>query len=404
LSETDTDVGTLKLLAVTSMQSLSSEGVGGAKRNWNLIKGLERNGIAVTLWSYGGSESFTGKHPDQQPMLPERVVPGRMRRSAYDKVRALVSPLPEEMWLRPKPRGPWAVEIAQHDAVIFLGSATLGLLHAARLAARPTVLDNQDVPHVLIGRIAATMRGRIARWRMSLDAHKWRRAEAAGISECDLVGAVSETDAAIFRSLANVPVVVRPNGVDLEAYAFTDHAVPRAGQLLMTGDFSYLPNVDAVRWLTGEIMPRVRADRPDTTLHIVGRHAASGSSPGVRASADVPEIQPFFDEADLFVAPLRAGSGTRIKIVEAMAKGLPCVTTRVGAEGLPVENGVHLLLADTTDELVAAVLRLLDDTDLRARLAKNGRSLVEEQLGWDRITDDYAADIFALAGARAKRM
>jgi glycosyltransferase involved in cell wall biosynthesis len=196
--------------------------------------------------------------------------------------------------------------------------------------------------------------------------------------------------------------VVRPNGVDLDAFAFGDHAAPAGRTLLMTGDFGYLPNVDAARWLTGEIFPAVRRQLPAATLRLVGRSAPTAGLPdGASGTPDVPHIAPYFDDADLFIVPLRAGGGTRLKIVEALAKGLPTVTTSIGAEGLAVQDGEHLLIADTTSSLVEAVTRLLADVDLRRRLARNGRELVERRYGWETIAAAYAADLRALVGGRS---
>jgi glycosyltransferase involved in cell wall biosynthesis len=166
----------------------------------------------------------------------------------------------------------------------------------------------------------------------------------------------------------------------------------------MTADFSYLPNVDATRWLTTEIFPRLLTRRPRATLQLVGMHAPSGLLPeGVTASANVPRIQPYFDDADVFVVPLRAGGGTRLKIIEALAKGLPTVSTTIGCEGLAVRDGEHLLVADTAEDMVKATVRLLDDRELRRKVANNGRALAKELYGWDNITDLYAADLRRMA-------
>jgi glycosyltransferase involved in cell wall biosynthesis len=390
----------VRLLVVSGQSILSPEDGGGSKRQWHVIKGCERNGLDVTVWSI-----------DPTPLPPiegvgqliraDRQFSGRARVGKLAKLQALVSPLPEEIWARPLPSTDLIPQIADHDVVLFMQPSAAQLLSAVIAASKPAVLDQHDVVSQAQEFIAATLPGRVARWRTRLDARKWRGIEPRILDSCDLVTAVSEGDAQAFRAISKTPVVVRPNGVDVTTFTFVDHARAEGARLLMTGHFGYLPNIDAARWLTNEIMPRLRSTRPDVTLRLVGRSAPAGPWPeGVSAIADVPEIQPWFDNADLFIVPMRAGGGTRIKIVEAMAKGLPTVTTRVGAEGLPIEDGVHLLLADTTDELVAAVLRLMGDAELRARLASNGRRLVEEQLGWNRITDDYATDILALARPR----
>lgn len=395
----DRPPGTLRVLIICGQASVSREDSGGSKRQWHLINGLARNGIESTVWSI---------EPDHADVLPlaagdeirsVRRLAGRARRSPLDKLAALLSPVPEEVWTRPVRQAPWMSELAEHDIVLLMGPGPAQMLPWARAASRPVALDMHDVPHVLIDRIALTAPRRATRWRTWIDARKWARLERHVTAASNLVTAVSEADADAFRAMSQTSVVVRPNGVDVASYRFVDHRVPGPGRLLITGDFSYQPNIDAARWLMNDILPRLRATRPLVTLQLVGRHAPAEPWPdGMTAAADVPQIQPWFDESDLFIVPLRAGGGTRIKIVEALAKGLPCVTTSVGCEGLPVQDGVHLLVANTTDDLVAATLRLLDDLPLRARLAGNGRRLVEQQFDWVAISDAFAADLYAVAG------
>ena len=213
---------------------------------------------------------------------------------------------------------------------------------------------------------------------------------------------VSEDDAAEFRPLSNTPVVVRANGVNLADYPFFDHAPQGGTRVLYTGDFGYPPNIDATRWLAADIATRLSAARLAVGVTLVGRSVSDGPWPaGMSAIRDVPVIQPYFDQADLFLAPLRAGGGTRFKLVEAFALGLPVVSTTIGAEGLDVKDEVHLLIADTAPDLAAATLRLLDDGALRARLAVNARSLAETRYDWTAIGAEYATDIRRLAYHRS---
>jgi glycosyltransferase involved in cell wall biosynthesis len=299
--------------------------------------------------------------------------------------------------MRPAPVAEATASLDQFEVVLFLTHAAGQLLPRVKAAGLPVMLDLHDVPDRLLERIAPTM-GVVARQRTRLDARKWRPFLRRLLDAADLVSAVSDADAATFREIADTPVVVRPNGVPVASYEFVDHTRPKEARLLMTADFGYMPNIDATRWLIEDIFPLVRALRPNVTLDLVGRDAPTGALPrAVSAASNVPQIQPWFDRSDVFVAPLRAGGGTRLKILEAFAKGLPCVTTSAGCEGLPVHDGVHLLIADSTREIVQAVMRLLDDEGLRSRLAANGRALVESQFDWDSITNALADDLRTLA-------
>ena len=392
----------LRALIVTADDVVSPAHGGGTKRTWNLIRGFERNGIATTLWSSHPPVYLDRPSPLPADMSPTRVFRGRPRRSVTDKFRALASSLPEDVWQRPiKPGADWIAELSHCDVVVLMQPHAGQLLPYARAAGLPVAIDMHDVVDQATAAIAQMMPTRVARWRTRLDAAKWARFQPRLLQRASLVVAVSEPDAAALRRAAGeIPVVVRPNGVDVDEYDFRDHAAVRGSRLLMTGHFAYWPNIDAATWLTTEILPALRARRTEVTLKLVGRAAPVGPLPdGITSERNVPDIRPYFDQADVFTVPLRAGGGTRLKLLEAFAKGLPAVSTTIGCEGLPVDDGVHLLIADTAEALVEATLRLLDEPELRVRLAANARKLVEEQFDWETITADYASDLRSLASS-----
>lgn len=186
---------------------------------------------------------------------------------------------------------------------------------------------------------------------------------------------------------ALVPIVIE-NGVDADACAFLPEPA-ETNTLLFVGTLGYLPNVDALRWFVREILPLVRQTLPDAALEIVGRAPRPqvkklGEQAGIRVNADVAELKPFYANAQIVVAPLRAGGGTRLKILEAMAFGRAVVSTRMGCKGLDVRDGDTILLADTPQEFTAAVVRLAQDPALRNRIARNARELVEQRYSWKR--------------------
>ena len=385
----------MRLLAVTGVE-VAEAGSGGQKRMWHLIDGFNKHGISTTILTIDPNLALDVARP-VPGALPAETIPGRPRRSALDKLVALVSPLPEAVWSRPPPR---RAELRDHDLVMFMGPSGTRLLPRVKQAGLPSVLDMHDVVDRALARIADTLPGRVARWRTRTDSLKWRRYQRRVVREVSMVVAVSDDDADAFRRLGAQRATTHTNGVDLERYRYADHTLNRASRLLMTGSFGYQPNIDAARWLSREVHPRLRRLNPNATLQLVGRDLSAGPWPtGVLADADVPDVRGYFDAADVFVVPLRAGGGTRLKILEAFAKGLPTISTAIGCEGLPVEHGVHLLVADTTEDLVAAILRLLGDSELRARLAGNARELVERRYGWDRIAEAYADDLHGLAKA-----
>jgi len=145
-------------------------------------------------------------------------------------------------------------------------------------------------------------------------------------------------------------------------------------------------------WFYRSILPLIRDRIPKVHFTIVGWQPPQeiidlGDDPAITVTGTVDDVRPYIDEAAIFVVPLRLGSGTRLKILDAWSMGKAVVSTSVGAEGLPVQSEENILLADDADTFASAVVRLLDDGPLRERLGKNGRELVLAQYAWDTIVD-----------------
>lgn len=236
-------------------------------------------------------------------------------------------------------------------------------------------------------RAAVSPRPRIRRlWEA--DARRAEAWERRIVRRYDLTIAVSDEDA---RDLAG-PVAVVPNGVDLTRFRATP--LPPGHKIIFSGSFNYEPNIDGATWLCDEVLPTVRQQMPEATLLLVGREPddrvrALARRPGVEAHFDVPDVAPWLESARVAVVPLRQGSGTRLKALEAMAGGRPIAGTPVGLEGLGLEDGVSASIAEGAGSLAEALTHLLRDDATAARLAMAGRALAEERFGWDRLADVY---------------
>jgi glycosyltransferase involved in cell wall biosynthesis len=187
---------------------------------------------------------------------------------------------------------------------------------------------------------------------------------------------------------------VIPNGVDTSYYTartISEVTRPRSQAdskptILFVGSMDYHANVDAVTWFSRVSWPQIALNHPDMQFMIVGRNprpeVRALASDRIHVTGTVDDVRPFYARAVAVVVPLRSGSGTRVKILEAMAAGVPVVSTRLGAEGLEVEDGAHLLLADSGQEITSAVNRVATSTELQVRLSQAGRALVCGVYDW----------------------
>jgi glycosyltransferase involved in cell wall biosynthesis len=278
----------------------------------------------------------------------------------------------------------------QYDLVWFSSIRTYEWLGRPELG--PTIVDFIDLEDVkerqradlIAGRhvvgLAARIRRRAAEYVARRNAADWERIQVATASRVACVVLSSGVDAA--RSgIANAAPII--NAYPDPGFERGDGTAGAAGGALGTptlvfqGTFDYLPNVDGAEWLVRDIGPRIRAAIPDARIRLVGRKtpvvARLDAPPQVMVVGFVPDMGREMAVADVGLVPLRRGSGTRLKILESFAYGVPVVSTSLGAEGLDVVDGVHLLLADDPLAFADAVVRLCGDEKLRSSLIEAGR-------------------------------
>ena len=226
---------------------------------------------------------------------------------------------------------------------------------------------------------------------------KMRAFEAKMCPEFDCVVAVSRDDREVMQHEYDVKAIYDvPTGVDTEFFRPSGQARRRADNLVFTGSMDWLPNEDAIRYFTEQILPRVKQAVPGVTLTVVGRNPYPGlvelskRDPAVIVTGRVEDVRPFMDEAAVYVVPLRIGGGTRLKIYEAMAMEMAIVSTSIGAEGLPVADGQEIVLADTPESFAAAVIKLLRDENLAAEIGRRAALKVRENFGWDTVAESFA--------------
>jgi glycosyltransferase involved in cell wall biosynthesis len=285
---------------------------------------------------------------------------------------------------------------ARYDLVIVDGpDALLATVGIERTPGVAVVYQAHNVESEVYRRCLA-VDGRSLKSRLvaGFDLLKMQRFERQRVRQFPGIIAVSARDAATLgRWAPGASLHVVPNGADCARLLPLDVA-PEPGAIVFMGTLSYAPNRDAVEYFAAEILPRVRRAVPAATLRIVGRQdealtRALRPVPGVHFTGYVDDVRPHLARAQVVVVPLRAGGGTRLKILEALAMGRPVVSTTVGAEGLDLTSGEHLLVADHPEAFAAAVIRLLQDTATAATLAAHGRRAVLERYDWRAITSRY---------------
>jgi glycosyltransferase involved in cell wall biosynthesis len=257
----------------------------------------------------------------------------------------------------------------------------------------PTVMFTHNVEAVIWRRhfdVQQNLFWKLMAWR---EYRTWARVENHYTRLADHVLTVSDNDREAFLEfLPPHKVTTVPTGVDLN-YFQPGQGTPEAASLVFTGDMGWLPNEDAIAYFAGEILPIIQRSIPDVTLWAVGRSptrkvlSIAKKNPAVRVTGAVDDIRPHVHRAAAYVVPLRIGGGTRIKIFEAMAMGMPVVSTTVGAEGLPVRDGEHILLADSPNEFACQTIRLLAEAPLRDRMGRAARALVESRYSWSAVTE-----------------
>lgn len=279
----------------------------------------------------------------------------------------------------------------EHDWLAPLG------LHVRHV---PTSLTLHYLPSQRADQWSQSAPSALRRLRWAEEARRLRRLEADWVAGYDGVVVVSEDDR---RDLGTGVLI--PNGVDTDLVRPTP--LPTTPSIVLTGSFNYQPNVDGATWFVREVLPRIREHVPDASVALVGRQPTDevrrlDDGAGVRLHADVPSVLPYLAAAKVAVVPLRVGSGTRLKALEALAAGRPVVGTTIGLAGLDLDEHTAVA-ADDPAAFAAGVVRVLQDDALAAAMASAGRAHVEAHFGWDRIGADYAAYLEDLATSAAQQ-
>jgi polysaccharide biosynthesis protein PslH len=376
---------------------------GGQRRMDGLMRGLAAANHEVSILSFTSTDQWTQESADATRLFCKKVttLSDLDARSLSEKrrlqLRSLAS-LNSYEHLQVKRRADFQRQIDEHLAaedydVVQVEFANMAAYRYSRRGKQPTlVLDEHNIEYDLQRRTAGSAEGKFRKVYNSLNWRKLGREEKAAWRRFDGVVLTSARDAQLLTEVSPSTLsAVVPNGVNVEQFQPAPVA-PEADQLLFFGANNYFPNHDALIYFIDEILPLVIQRRPNVKLSIVG----PGAQPAVLARQSrhveivgfVDDVMPHLDRASVVVVPLRIGGGTRLKIVEAMAKSKAIVSTRIGAEGIDVTHEKNALLADSPADFAAQVVRALTSPELARTLGEQARILAEERYAWTAVVGE----------------
>ena len=366
---------------------------GGKIRSYHILRELSHE-HDVTLFTFYAGHS-NGEHSEVREMLtkvvcvPLNLPPSRSLRGLADYVVHSFSSHPYTMakYYRPE---------VFHSFARLLESETYDLRICDFVYPAPLIPWDEPTPKILFAHnVEAQVWKRyhdvtrnpflsLVTWR---EYHALAKAEKFYVQQADHLLTVSELDRRFFSQYIDAyKITVIPTGVDTDYFQPT-HGEENPNSLVFTGSLDWLPNDDAMSYFLTELLPRIRYYVPQATFCIAGRNPspkirALAIRHGVQVTGRVQDIRPYIRSAAVYVVPLRIGGGTRLKIFEAMAMGKAIISTSIGAEGLPVENGENIIVRDDPDQFALSAARLLLDSEYRRRLGSAARQLVSTNYSW----------------------
>jgi len=380
---------------------------GGRIRLWEVVSGLASLGVELHVY-YPANSHAEPEDPPYVPNVEWRSYEGRLRQGTRRKLAALFSRFPDQVWEVLNRN----LQRELRDRSRYFDAVVLEQAHMAPFAAYvpddiPVILIAQNVEHALMAQIGHRSPRLKTRLRYRLGAVKFRRLERAAFRRAQLIVAMSQVDKSrILELVDEASVAVHPNGVDLEFHAYQPRREGRGNRgnrLVMTGTMGYPPNLEAAMWIYHEILPGIRQQIPDARISLVGSCPSElrrlhDPTVGFDVVGFVDDVRPYLRAADVFLMPLQMGGGTRLKALEAMAAGIPVVSTSLGVEGLDLGTPSAVSIGETTDELVELCVRLLGDSVIRQQQAARARAVVEENYSWSRIVRALHRDLVRLLG------
>lgn len=276
------------------------------------------------------------------------------------------------------------LDTERYDLLICDGIYALTNVPETRI---PKALNCHNVEHVILDRYATLEGNPLKKYYAMIESHLMRVAERRGCHRVSAALVCSELDLELLRSFRpDLRVFLAPNVVDTDSLSTVQSSAANLNPvLLFLGGMDWYPNRDAVEYFAGDILPKIRSSFPEARFVVAGRNPPAQFiekfryDPRIEFTGTVPDMRPYLAAARLVIVPLRIGGGTRIKILEACAAGKPVISTTIGAEGLNLEAGKEIILADEPARFASSVIDLLRDPDRSESLARSARTAVLER-------------------------
>jgi glycosyltransferase involved in cell wall biosynthesis len=377
----------VKVLLLTQVLPFPPDS-GPKVKTWNLVKWLAERGHETTLVSFVRGESERELGALRRYCQAVQAIPMRrgVLRDGGHLLASLASGQPFVIRRDRRAAMQRVVEgLARTTRFDVVHIDQLNMAQYAHCAPGVfTVLDAHNALWLLYQRLAATGSGGPRRILLEREWRRLRDYEGRIGRSVDVVLAVSAEDREALRAVmgAGADIRVLPIAVDPDEVGVLARRAD-ADRIVHVGTMFWPPNADGVRWFVRAVFPRIRAARPQAAFDVIGARppravrALAEPGSGVHVTGYVADPTPYLERAAVMVVPVLAGSGMRVKILNALAQGLPVVTTTLGCEGIAAQAGTHLLVADRPEDFAAATLRVLGDRALADALARNGRRLLE---------------------------
>ena len=359
---------------------------GGQVRALNLLKQISKE-HEVTLFSFIREEKELSYLSELKEIVKEVKTFKRRKVNSLNNLRYLLKyPFAAALYYDPDVAQLLKDELRLgYDVAHFESFYTLPFLE--KDLGVKTVAGNENVEYFVYQRYAATKKEPV-RSLMRLDIARMKNYEESKWKIADSSLAVSVSDQKVIEEVVGRDCPVIPNGIDVEFFKDVKRK-PENSLFLFVGPTKYIQNADAASWLVKEIWPEIKKRVPDARLWFVGRSQQDWllnlNKPDIKVQTDLNDIREAYSKASVMLAPLRAGSGTKFKVLEAFASGVPLIATKVGIEGLEARSKEEFLLAETPHEFSEAALELLENPDLNVKIVQGGKTLVEEKYSWEKI-------------------